>query len=95
MICTYVCVYIVRSAKPTYIAYVVRHSTSATGESELCVQAFPAATILHDAIDGPYAMSDELTQVQSISTISLTDYNVFIVRLILCESDGKVRFVMQ
>ena len=60
----------------------------------LHVRAFAAASILHEAADGPYALRTELTAPTPTTEVPLTDRNVVIVRLRLCEgSDGKVRFV--
>ena len=80
--------------RPAYIAYVESHSTSDSGVPVLHVFAFDAASILHEAADGPYALRTELTAPTPTTSISLNDPNVVIVRLRLCEGgDGKVRFV--
>ena len=80
---------------PQLIAQVIGHSESPEGEPQLIVQTFDAESILQDAPDGPYANPEDLSGEVASSVISLGDPNLLIIRLLVCDCEGKIRFVPQ
>ena len=80
---------------PQLIAQVIGHSESPEGEPQLIVQTFDAESILQDAPDGPYANPEDLSGEVASSVISLGDPNLLIIRLRVCDCEGKIRFVPQ